>query len=151
MFPLCVKKLTENYLFYQKLSNLMSFQQRRFLMKSFFKAHFGYCPLVGIFHDREINRKFNLIDEGSLRIGYRDCNSSFKDLLEKDKSVCIHNRNIQNLTIELFLKYFSYQSITLQFKITNRFFQKYHQYHKIWFRLIKIFCIKSLEHNTYKN
>ena len=29
-----------------RLSNLMSFQQRRFLLKSFVEAQFGYCPLV---------------------------------------------------------------------------------------------------------
>ena len=29
-----------------RLSNLMSFQQRRLLMRSFVEAQFGYCPLV---------------------------------------------------------------------------------------------------------
>ena len=38
----------------------------------------------------------------SLRIVYRDYNGSFKDLLEKDNSVCIHHRNSQSLTVELF-------------------------------------------------
>ena len=85
-----------------RLSNLMSFQQRRLLMKSFVEAQFGYCPLVWMFHGREINRKINHIHERSIRIVYRDYNSSFKDLLKKDNSVCIHHRNIQSLAIELF-------------------------------------------------
>ena len=85
-----------------RLSNLMSFQQRRLLMKSFVEAQFGYCPLVWMFHGREINRKINHIHERSLRIVYRDYNSSFKDLLKKDNSVCIHHRNIQSLAVELF-------------------------------------------------
>ena len=85
-----------------RLSNLMSFQQRRLLMKSFVEAQFGYCPLVWMFHGREINRKINHIHERSLRIVYRDYNSSFKDLLQKDNSVCIHHRNIQSLAVELF-------------------------------------------------
>ena len=80
----------------------MSFQQRRFLLKSFVEAQFGYCPLVWMFHGREINRKINHIHERSLRIVYRDYNSSFKDLLKKDNSVCIHHRNIQSLAVELF-------------------------------------------------
>ena len=80
----------------------MSFQQRRLLMKSFVEAQFGYCPLVWMFHGREINRKINHIHERSLRIVYRDYNSSFKDLLQKDNSVCIHHRNIQSLAVELF-------------------------------------------------
>ena len=44
----------------------------------------------------------NHIHERSLRIVYRDYNSSFKDLLQKDNSVCIHHRNIQSLAVELF-------------------------------------------------
>ena len=71
----------------------MSFQRRRPLLKSFVEAQFGYCPLVWMFHGREINRKINHIHERSLRIVYRDYNSSFKDLLKKDNSVCIHHRN----------------------------------------------------------
>ena len=71
----------------------MSFQRRRSLLKSFVEAQFGYCPLVWMFHGREINRKINHIHERSLRIVYRDYNSSFKDLLKKDNSVCIHHRN----------------------------------------------------------
>ena len=84
-----------------RLSNLMSFQQRRLLLKSFVKAQFGYCPLVWMFHGREIKRKINQIHERSQRIVYRDYNSSFKDLLKKDNSVCIHHRNIQGLPVEL--------------------------------------------------
>ena len=82
-----------------RLSNLMSFQQKRLLMKSFVEAQFGYCPLAWMFHGREINRKINHIHERSLRIGY---DSSFKDLLKTENSVCIHHRNIQSLTVELF-------------------------------------------------
>ena len=85
-----------------RLSNLMSFQQRRLLMKSFVEAQFGYCPLVWMFHGREINRKINHIHERSLRIVFGDYNFSFKGLLKKYNSVCIHHRNIQNLTAELF-------------------------------------------------
>ena len=55
-----------------------------------------------MFHGREINRKINHIHEKSLRIVYGDYNSSFKDLLKKDNSVCIRYRNIQSLAIELF-------------------------------------------------
>ena len=85
-----------------RLSNLMSFQQRRPLMKAFVEAQLGYYPLVWIFHGREINRKINHIHERPLRIVYRDYNISFKVLLTKDKSACIHHRNIQSLPIELF-------------------------------------------------
>ena len=84
-----------------RLLNLMSFQQRKFLLKSFADAQLVYCPLVWMFHGREINRKINYIHERSLRIVYGDYNSSFKNLLRKDNSVCIHHGNIHSLTVEL--------------------------------------------------
>ena len=87
-----------------RLSNLMSFQKRRLLMILFVETQFGYCPLVWIFH--HIHNPYALNPthwiQRSLRIVYRDYNSFFKDLLRKDNSVCIHNRNIQSLAVDLF-------------------------------------------------
>ena len=40
--------------------------------------------------------------ERALRIVYKDYTSSFEDLLKRDNSVTIHDRNIQSLAIELF-------------------------------------------------
>ena len=62
-------------------------------MKLFVEALFGYCPLVWMFRDREINRMINHIHERSLHVVYRVCNSSFKDLLKQNDSVCVHYRN----------------------------------------------------------
>ena len=63
-------------------------------------------PSLDIVHDgREINRKINHIHKRSLRIVYRDYNSSLKDLLKKDNlknTLCIHHRNIQSLAVEVF-------------------------------------------------
>ena len=91
----------------------MSFQRRRPLLKSFVEAQFGYCPLAWMFHGREINRKINHIHERSIRIVYRDYNSSFKDLLKKDNSVCIHHRNniqFDHWTIQSERKPFQYNN-----------------------------------------
>ena len=54
IFTLTLKKLVGNYSF-SRLSNLMSFQQRTLSMKLFVEAQFGYCLLVWMFHDRELN------------------------------------------------------------------------------------------------
>ena len=51
-----------------------------------------------MFHGRGVNNKINHLHERSLRIVYKDNNSSFVDLLKKDNSF----RNIQSLVIKLF-------------------------------------------------
>ena len=85
-----------------RLSNFMSFKQRRIILKTFIESQFGYCPLIWIFHSRRVNNKINHLHERSLRIVYKDNYSSYVDLLAKDKSFTIHQRNIQSLAIELF-------------------------------------------------
>ena len=85
-----------------RLSNFMSFKQRRILLKTFIESQFGYCPLVWMFHSRRVNNKTNHLHERSLPIVYKDNYSSYVDLLVKDKSFSIHQRNIPSLAIELF-------------------------------------------------
>ena len=55
-----------------------------------------------MFHSRGVNNKFNHLQERSLQIVYKDNISSFEDLLKRDKSCTIHQRNIQSLAKELF-------------------------------------------------
>ena len=84
------------------LPNFMSFQQKRIYLKTFIESQFGYCPLIWMFYSRRVNDKINHLHELSLRIVYKDNYSSYVDLLAKDKSFTIHQRNIQSLAIELF-------------------------------------------------
>lgn len=85
-----------------RLSNIVNFKKLRTLMKSFFNSQFGYCPLVWMLHSRTLNTRINKLHERSLRILYKDAHSSFEDLLDKDKSVTIHIRNIQLLATEIY-------------------------------------------------
>ena len=85
-----------------RISRLMSFDQRRLLMKSFIESQFAYSPLVWMFHDRHMNNKINKLHERSLRIVYKDDISSFEELLLKDGSLSTHHRNIHGLTIEMY-------------------------------------------------
>ena len=89
----------------QALARVMSFMnlsKRRLLMNSFFKTQFNYCPLIWMFHSRENNRKINRLHERCLRTIYNDKQSSFNELLEKDGSVSIHERNLQVLATEMY-------------------------------------------------
>ena len=85
-----------------RISNYMQFEQRRIIMNSFILSQFGYCPLVWMLHSRELNNRINRIHCRALRIVYQDRKSTFQDLLDKDKSFTIHERNIQTLGIELY-------------------------------------------------
>ena len=85
-----------------RISHFMKPKQRQIIMKSFIISQFGYCPLVWMFHSRKLNSRINKIHERSLRIVYNDMESTFRELLNKDNSFTIHERNIQTLAIELY-------------------------------------------------
>ena len=85
-----------------RISIYMDMEKRRTLMNSFFLSQYSYCPLIWMFHSRTLNNRINKLHERCLRVVYRDFNSSFEQLLSKDNSFTIHERNIQNLAIELF-------------------------------------------------
>ena len=80
----------------------MDLKQRRNIIKAFAESQFGYCPLIWMFHSRELNNKMSRIHEKALRITYKDKSSTFQELLEKDNSVSIHHRNVQKLAIEIY-------------------------------------------------
>ena len=54
----------------------------------YFSVSFWMC------HSRKINTQINKLRERALRLVCNDKNSSFQELLERDKSVTIHKRNI---------------------------------------------------------
>ena len=85
-----------------RVGRFMSFDQRQVTMKSFILSQFGYCPLVWMFHSRKLNNRINSIHERALRLVYKDSKSTFTELLAKDESFTIHERNIQTLAIELY-------------------------------------------------
>ena len=77
----------------------MTLNKRRIFMESFIISQFNYGPLIWMIHSRGLNNRINRIHERALRIVYDDNRSSFEDLLNKDKSVTIHQRNLQQLAI----------------------------------------------------
>ena len=71
--------------------------QKRLLMNAYFMSQFGYCPLVWMNHSRTLNNRINGLHKRALSLVYNDFSSSFSELLEEDKSVTIHHRNLQTL------------------------------------------------------
>ena len=53
-------------------------------------------------HSRKLNNRINIIHERALRVAYNDNTSTFHQLLLRDNSVTVHNRNLQVLVTEMF-------------------------------------------------
>ena len=83
----------------------MDLTKRHILMNSFFSSQFSYCPLIWMYHSRTVNSKINKLHERCLGIMYNDKKWSFNKLLETDKSVPKHIKNLQVLATEMFKVY----------------------------------------------
>ena len=69
-------------------------------MKAFITFWFSHCPLIWMFHSRNLNNKINQIHERALRLAYQN-NLSFSELLDLDNSVPVHQKNLQVLVTEI--------------------------------------------------
>lgn len=88
-----------------RVSPYMSLRKKKILMNAFFSSQFSYCPVIWMFHNKTLHSKINQLHERCLRIIYNDRISTFEDLLSKDNSVTIHQRNLQRLATEMFKVY----------------------------------------------
>ena len=104
-----------------RVAQYMNLAQRRLIMNAFIFSQFGYCPLVWMFHSRKLNNRINNIHERALRIVYRDYESTFQQLLKQNKSVSIHQRNLQILATEIFKTKNGLNSVIMEdvFKFKN--------------------------------
>ena len=50
-------------------------------------------------HNKSVNKKINNLHERALRLIYCDHSSNFQELLQRNNSVTIHQKNIQALAI----------------------------------------------------
>ena len=96
------KKASQKLHALARVARYMNTAQRRTIMKAFVNSQFGYCPLLWMMHSRSLNNRINKIHERALRLVYNDQLSSFKDLLELDGCVTIHERNLQTLATEVY-------------------------------------------------
>ena len=85
-----------------RISQYMSVDKLRMIMKAFIESQFGYCPLIWMFHSRMLNNKINKLHERALRLVYKEKQLTFEDLLLKDGSVTVHQRNLQKLATEMY-------------------------------------------------
>ena len=96
------RKVSQTVIDLARVGYYMNLVQRRLIMNGFTLSQFGYCLLVWMFHSRKLNKCINNFHEGALRIFFKDYESTFQKLLKQNKSVSIHQRNLQILVIEIF-------------------------------------------------
>ena len=85
-----------------RVGKFMDQSKKRILMKTFVMSNFNYCPLVWMCHGRTLNNRINQLHKRALKIVYNDHHSSFEELLEKDKSISVHQKNLQILVTEIY-------------------------------------------------
>ena len=83
-------------------NKLSKFKSKKLIFSGMIKSQFSYCPLIWMFSSRKSNNLINRIHERSIRIVSSDNESNFENLLEKNKEITIHQRNLQILMIEVF-------------------------------------------------
>ena len=65
-------------------------------------SNFSYCPLIWLFCSKAANNEINRTHKRASRTLYRDYESNFEELLDRDDTKTIHTKNLQNLMVEIY-------------------------------------------------
>ena len=96
-----LKRQIKKYHTLARVCNYMETKTRRVLMNAFITSQLSYCPLVWMFHSRTLNNRINKIHEKALSlVNKNETFLSFDDLLKRDNSVSIYQKNLQILATE---------------------------------------------------
>ena len=86
-----------------RIAKYMDINKQRILTKAFVSSQFSYCALIWMFHSKNIEHRISNIDKKALKLVYEDSHDlMFEDFLAKDKSVSVHQKNLQLLATEIF-------------------------------------------------
>ena len=65
-FSSLCKKASQKLHALARVVNFMDLAKRKSLMKAFITSQFNYCPLIWMFHGRQLNNRMNKIQERAL-------------------------------------------------------------------------------------
>ena len=85
-----------------RISKYLEEDKLKVIMKTFIESQFNYCPLIWMCHSRILNNKINRLHERALRVVYKNKELTFEQLLSRDNSFTIHERNLQKLALEMY-------------------------------------------------
>ena len=96
------KKASQKLNALSRVAYQLDFNQGKLLMNALITSQFSYAPVVWMFHSHKQNHHINRIHERASRVVYKDYNCPFDELIEKDNSYMIHDRNLQKLVTKIF-------------------------------------------------
>ena len=96
------KKANKKLYAFGRLRPYLGSDKSKLLLNAVVLSNFSYCPLIWLFCSKIANNDINRTHKRALRILYRDYESSFEELLERDNTKTIHTKNLQKLMIEVY-------------------------------------------------
>ena len=96
------KKMNQKLSAFSRIRPFLNREKAKILLTSIVMSNFSYCPLIWMFCSKSANKEINRTNKRALRLLYEDYDSSFEQLLEKDGSITVHQRNLQNLITEIY-------------------------------------------------
>ena len=101
----------------------MDISQCKLFGNAFIISQFSYCPLIWILHSRDMEHRINRTHKRTLQLIYPNQHQlTFKELLEKNKTVSIHHRCLQTLATEIYKakNKISVEVVNSLFEFTNK-------------------------------
>ena len=90
------KKASKKLYALARIFKYVQTSKRRVLVNSFITSQFSYCPLIWMFHSQRMEHRINIIHQMALRLIYpSDSKLTFKELLDKNKTASIHQKNLK--------------------------------------------------------
>ena len=81
MWIIYAKKANNKLHALARIAKYLNPDKLRILMKTFIESQFNYCPLIWMFHSRQLNSKINKLHERALRIVYKNPHLTFQTVI----------------------------------------------------------------------
>ena len=96
------RKVNQKVHAFGRLRPFLGEQKAMLLFNSVIMSNFSYCCLIWLFCSKGANNEITRTHKRALRSLYGDYESTFEELLDKDKSLTIHKKNLQRLMVEIY-------------------------------------------------
>ena len=96
------KKVSPKISVLSGMSNQLNDSKKNLLFNAVVKPPFNYFPLIWMFCSRTPNNMINKVHERTLRVILGDDSNDFESLLQTNKGICSHHKNIKRLMTEMF-------------------------------------------------